>query len=109
MTTTLVPMREGTAIVAGGAHDSFDVLIEATLATVATSSARIYRQTFALWRVWCGQHQVEPVDLVAINVREYLLAQRVSKNTRSRQLSALRKLARVLALDYTHPAWRSAY
>lgn len=89
--------------------DPFTQLVEATLATVASSSARIYRQTFVLWRTWCRQHEVDPLNLIAANVREYLLTQYVSKNTRSRQLSALRKLARVLALDYTQPAWRSAY
>jgi len=76
---------------------------------VGTSSARIYRQTFTLWHTWCRQHAVGTLELVAANEREFLLSQLVSKNTRSRQLSALRKLARVLALDYTHPAWRSAY
>jgi integrase len=89
--------------------NSFEQIVEATLATVAPSSARVYRQTFLLWHEWCKNHLVNPLDLIAINVRAFLMDQQVSQKTRQRQLSALRKLARILALDYTNPAWRSAY
>jgi integrase len=91
------------------AADSFDALVQATLATVAPSSARIYRQTFQYWQDWCRRQGVDPLILTAANVRQYLLEQSVSQSTRQRQLSALRKLARVLALDYTNPARRAAY
>lgn len=89
--------------------DPFTVLVEATLATVAPSSARIYRQTFSLWQDWCKTHQVNSLNLIAVNVRAFLIDRLVGQKTRQRQLSALRKLARMLALDYTNPAWRSAY
>src|SRR5258708_1081618 len=107
--TALVPVREETIIVLEGGRTRFDQLVEATLATVASSSARVYRQTFSLWGSWCRGHQRDPLNLVAANVRDFLLLQSVSKSTRQRQLSALRKLARMLALDYTNPAYRSAY
>jgi integrase len=47
--------------------------------------------------------------LIAAAVRDFLISQTVTQRTRQRQLSTLRKMARVLALDYTNPAWRSAY
>src|SRR5579859_3653898 len=107
--TALSPVREERITIIESGGDPFDVLVEATLATVASSSARVYRQTFSLWQTWCRKQQVDPLHLVAAVVRDFLLAQKVSKSTRQRQLSALRKLARVLALDYTNPIWRSAY
>ena len=33
--------------------EPFDQLTDATLRQVAASSARIYGQTFKLWREWC--------------------------------------------------------
>ncbi|HLY26189.1 MAG TPA: site-specific integrase [Aggregatilineales bacterium] len=86
------------------------LLIEATLQTVAPSSARIYRRTFMAWARWCEQHQADPLGLYANPVNTFLAEQSVSAPTRQRQLSALRKLARVLAtLDFNTPARRAAY
>jgi integrase len=52
---------------------------------------------------------VAPLDLTARTVTAFLAAQPVTLSTRRRMLSALRKLAQVLALDYTQPQRRAAY
>lgn len=41
----------------------FEELIALTLQTVAASSARIYGQTFALWRVWCADQGIPLLPL----------------------------------------------
>jgi len=109
MSNSLMLVEQDQSLPSVELANTFDKLVEATMATVAASSARIYRQTFSLWQQWCNSHRVDPLNLVAAAVRDFLIDQSVSQRTRQRQLSALRKLARVLALDYTNPAWRSAY
>jgi integrase len=87
----------------------FGQLVEATLSTVATSSARLYRQTFRTWQAWCHRQGISPLEINASTVKQFLLQKPVSKATRQWELAALRKLARVLALDYTNPARRASY
>ena len=87
----------------------FDQAVRATLSTVASSSARVYEHTFNAWANWCSVNRIDPLSLIAANVGAFLREQPVSQTTRQRQLSALRKLARVLALDYTDPSRRAAY
>src|SRR5712692_3473124 len=97
----LVPIDQAERAVAVVIPDRYDQFVEATVSTVAASSARIYRQTFQLWKVWCISAGRDPLLLMAVHVREFLVAQSVSQSTRQGQLSALRKMARVLAiLDY---------
>lgn len=74
---------------------AFDELVMVTGQTVAPSSARIYGQTYALWRTWCAENGVNALDLRAGGVLAFLGAQNVTKSTRQRQLSALRKLAQM--------------
>src|SRR5260370_9660548 len=64
---------------------------------------------FNAWADCCSDNWIDPLSLIAANVRNFLSEQLVSQVTRQRQLSALRKLARVLALDYTDPSRRAAY
>ena len=71
----------------------FDELVDLALQTVAASSARIYRHTFALWRAWCADNGVNPLDWRPQHVVAFLGSQDTTKATRQRQLSALRKLA----------------
>ena len=73
----------------------FDELVDLTLQTVAASSARVYRQTYTLWRTWCLEHALLPLDLRPGGVLAFLSAQPIAKATRQRQLSALRKLAQM--------------
>ena len=73
----------------------FDELAQLAGQTVAASSARVYAQTFTLWRTWCAENEVNPLDLRPTNVLAFLGAQNATKATRQRQLSALRKLAQM--------------
>ena len=85
-----------------GAHEAFDELVDLALQTVASSSSRVYRQTYALWRTWClanpGSHQngAQALDLRPARVMAFIGAQNATRATRQRQLSALRKLAQML-------------
>src|SRR5712691_10353297 len=101
----LVPINPAEKAVAVVIPDRYDQFVETTVSTVAASSARIYRQTFQLWKTWCLSAGRDPLLLVAVHVHEFLVTQQVSQSTRQCQLSALRKMARVLAiLDYNTPA-----
>ena len=73
----------------------FDELVALALQTVAASSARVYAQTFAIWRAWCAANDMQPLDLRPRAVLAFLNAQNATKTTRQRQLSALRKLAQM--------------
>jgi integrase len=75
---------------------AFNELEALALQTVAASSARVYGQTFALWRLWCAQNGANPLDLRPVWVLGFIGAQNATKATRQRQLSALRKLAQML-------------
>lgn len=88
----------------------FEMVMSATLKTIAESSQRIYHQTYRLWCDWCESAGIDPLTLTFGNVATFLENQSVSKSTRQRQLSALRKLAEMLAiLDYGNPARDAAY
>lgn len=88
----------------------FQMVMSATLKTVAESSQRVYHQTYRLWSEWCESAGINPLMLTFGNVATFLESQSVSKSTRQRQLSALRKLAEMLAiLDYGNPARDAAY
>jgi len=97
-TTTIVPIT------------GFEMVMSATLKTVGESSQRVYHQTYRLWCDWCESAGIDPLTLTFGNVATFLESQSVSKSTRQRQLSALRKLAEMLAiLDYANPARDAMY
>ncbi len=86
------------------ASHEFDTLVEVTKRTLSYSSARVYHQTFAAWKLWTAANHLSPMDLNAPNVVQFLIDQPVTKATRQRMLSALRTLAEMLAvLDYQNP------
>lgn len=70
-----------------------DTLITSVYADVASSTARVYGQTFRAWVTWCESNGVNPLELLPSNVVGFLTSQDTSKQTRARQLAALRKLA----------------
>jgi integrase len=74
---------------------SFADLVSFVQQTVAASSARVYQQTYTLWRAWCAGRGVNALDMRPALVLDFLSAQNVTKATRQRQLSALRKLAQM--------------
>lgn len=83
--------------------------VSTTLLTLSASSKRIYWQTYNLWEQWCGANSVNPLDIRPSNVHSFLISKPVTKITRQRYLSAIRKLARMLALDDRHPQFRRTY
>lgn len=90
MTSAIVPASSQLST-----GDDFDQISALTLQTVAASSARIYAQTFGLWGDYAHNTGLHPLDLRPANVLGFLAGQDVTKATRQRQLSALRKLAQM--------------
>lgn len=88
----IVPAEPVAPVRRNGSGD-YDELVELTLKMgVAPSSARVYRQTYRAWKAWAETAGVEPLALQPGAARNSTTAQDVSKATRSRMLSALRKL-----------------
>lgn len=87
----------------------FSAVSRAALAVVARSTQRIYGRTYDAWAEWCAANGYDALDVYAAPVEAFLIAQPVGKGTRQRHLSALRTLARVLALDYTNPRRQAMY
>src|SRR5690606_19547448 len=54
------------------------------------------RQTFNLWRDWCGANGANSLDLRPALVSTFLTSSNATKTTKQRQLSALRKLAQMI-------------
>lgn len=93
MQNAIEPVQQQHVLPVG--NTPLDELIALALQTVATSSARIYQQTYRLWADYCHNTRRQPLDLRPANVLAFLGAQDSSKATRQRQLSALRKLAQM--------------
>lgn len=87
--------------------EDIDRVRRLALMTVRASSARIYGQTYDLWVDWCTNLRIAPTDVLPENVQQFLIDQPVTKVTRKRYLSALRKLAFVLS--YKSPLHKMAY
>jgi integrase len=97
MADNALAVRPAAAIEQAQDGGALDELIDFALATLpSAASVRIYRQTYTLWRSWCAQKGANPLDLRPVAVLGFIGAQNVTKATRQRQLSALRKLAQVL-------------
>lgn len=95
--------------IASPSQADFQSVMDATLKTVSQSSARVYDQTFRLWQDWCTNQNHSPTDLNFNTVAQFL-EQPVSKSTKQRQLSALRKLSEMLSiLDYNNPLREAQY
>jgi|HigsolmetaAR202D_1030399.scaffolds.fasta_scaffold04580_1 integrase/recombinase XerD len=75
---------------------AFDELAAQVERTVAPSSARVYRQTYDVWRAFCRANGLDALDLRPSVVIAFLTDQDTTKATRQRQLSAMRKLAQML-------------
>ncbi len=90
-------------------HDDIDRYIQSVLLTVNKGSGRVYEQTYNLWKDWCHNAGVSPVDLHPSNVMQFLISQRVTRSTRQRQLSLMRKLLNVVVLVSGTAESRVAY
>jgi integrase len=102
----IVPTNNQQSIIV---ETDFPSLVRIVLSMVTESSARVYQQTFNKWKDWCADNGIDALELNAATVTRFLRQQSVTLATRQRMLSALRKLAQVLALDYTNPQRRAAY
>lgn len=89
--------------------EPFDELARITLAGVAASSARVYGQTYRLWRDFCRESEHNPLDMRPAPVLSFLDARPSSKATRQRQLSAMRKLAQMSFVLTGEDAFQRAY
>ena len=109
-----LPARVETAAVTSALSLTFDRLVamiapESGDGMVAASSARVYRATYAKWQAWAAAQGIAPLDLNYNTVQTFLGDHESAKATKQRQLSALRKLADVLAvLDFQNPARKAA-
>lgn len=83
----------------------YDRLTAAIAHDLSASSNRVYQQTFRAWGDYCQRCGQHPLDLRPENVTAFLKSNDTTRNTRNRQLAALRKLAAkahgyaLLALD----------
>lgn len=87
----------------------FDQIVAAALNTVAIQTRRTYLTVYRSWQAWALDHALPILAWSAGNVYQFLSDQNVTQKTRQRQLSAMRKLARVAALDYRAPEFMSLH
>jgi integrase len=107
--TDVTPHHKG--LITASTSADFAALVNVTLRTLESSaSQRVYRQTFNAWESWANQNGISPLDLNAANVAQFLIDQPVTKATRQRMLSALRKLSEMLTIvDYQNPVRQAAH
>lgn len=83
--------------------DTIDKAISLALMTVAKSSQRVYQDTYNKWADWCYDHKVSPLDINPGNVNLFLTDHHVTRSTRRRQMSAMKKLLGILAINPNEP------
>lgn len=76
----------------------FDRLEQYVLRSVKESSRRVYAGVYADWRAWCQSNSLHPLYLTQDAVHDYLVSKAVTKDTRTRHLNVLRRLAHYLAM-----------
>ncbi|MBZ0297582.1 MAG: site-specific integrase [Anaerolineae bacterium] len=89
--------------------DTIDRAVQAVLITVSDSSKRVYQTTYDKWFDWCHNHKIAPIVLHPANINQFLIDQHVTRRTRQRQLSAMRALLKILALNPNTPEVKLAY
>jgi integrase len=71
-------------------------LLEVLLAGMSTSSRRQYEHTYTDWRQWCEANQIDPMELSAPNVMDYLHSRNLARATKQARLTHLRRLVHTL-------------
>ncbi len=85
----------------GSRKDVFAQAVAQALDTLGTqASKRSYRSVYSSWLYWTRDHELSPIDLSYQNVAEYLSHDDVSRATKQRRLSSLKKLAQILAIVF---------
>jgi integrase len=79
-------------------QEMFNQLVETTLSTISDSTQRIYAKNYRQWLGFCQEHDLSPFDLKPIYVSAFINNLPVTRKTRTRILSAIRKLAQVLSI-----------
>lgn len=91
-------------------RDSIDRYIQAVLLTVGDKSKRVYQQTYDLWIDWSHNTGITPTDFAPSNIMAFLQDQHVSRSTRQRQLSMMRRLVQTaFAMHSDNPVLRTCY
>jgi integrase len=93
----------------GAEQQTFWDVVALTLKTIAPSSAKIYEGVYRRWEAWCLEQNEPMLPILPLLVGDFLLDQEVTVATRSNYMAALRKLAKILAIDPHHPEWHSYY
>ncbi len=83
--------------------DTIDKAIALALMTVSKSSQRVYSDTYNKWLDWCSNHQVSPLEINPGNINLFLIDHCVTRSTRRRQMSAMKKLLGILAINPDEP------
>lgn len=94
--TDIIPKNDNDKLLERGG--AFDEMTAFVAQTVAATSARVYGQTYALWRDFAAEHDLDALDLRPANVLAFVAGQDVTTATRQRHLTAMRQLARMLTV-----------
>jgi integrase len=82
---------------------TMDAVIERTLSTLGSdTSKRVYADTYHKWLSWCKDNNEHDANL--LNVETWLMSENTTLATRQRQLSAMRKLSKMLFVITGHDA-----
>jgi integrase len=91
-------------------NDDIDRYIQMVRLTVGDKSKRVYDQTYNLWKDWTHNNSLSPTDFAPSNVMHFLSDHSVSRSTRQRQLSIMRRLVQVaFSMQPDNPTLRTCY
>lgn len=76
----------------------FEQLVALVSKTVASSSARVYNDTYKSWVSWCDGNDIDTLDLHPGNVIQFIDDTGGTMATRNRNMSAMRSLAEIMAI-----------
>lgn len=90
---------------------TIDSAIALIMRGLAPTSQRVYQHTYSRWSAYCATHGLHPLhDLTFEHVGAFLDSAALSKATKQRRLSALRRLVETAAIvDYENPKWDAMY
>src|SRR5579859_4043213 len=80
----------------------YDTAVNTAIMTVAHNSAKTYKHVFASWRTWTLSQNYQPLLLIPTRVNAFLANTPSTRATRRLHLSALRKLAIIIAATHPH-------
>lgn len=84
------------ATVSADDGEQFDALVKLAALTITDNSKRVYLHTYGLWADWCSNNDVSP--LAFLSIPAFLSSMEVTRRTRKRQMSTMRKLVSIAAI-----------